>query len=237
MRGDTPGSGDMTKNFAVGVVAHPQRRDMATKLAEAVGADVTSWDDGAHGDTLTRCAAGHIVVLNQLVGTTAPWVCVLEDDAIPVDDFVFHVKQALEHTPARIVGLYLGTSGLTETQRQIKKAVAAAKDTNRAWILADCLVGSVGYAVESWLLPDIIQFITDRHDEELPLRMSRWAQARQLDIAYTQPSLVDHDDGDSVGRPFRAPGFPKRKAWLYGTRQNWDTPTVKLGHCPIWGAT
>lgn len=210
---------------------------MATRLAESVGADTVAWDDGKRGDTLTRCAAGHLSVLNRLVGTAAQWVLVLEDDAVPVDELLFHVKQALEHTPTRIVGLYLGTSGLTETQRQIKKAVAAAKDTNRAWILADCLIGSIGYVVESWLLPDIIDFIRDRHEEELPLRISRWAQARHFNIAYTQPSLVDHDDGESIGKPFRAPGFPKRKAWSYGTRHNWDTPTVKLGHCPIWGAT
>lgn len=224
----------MTENFAVGVVAHPERRDMATKLADTVGADTISWDDGTRGDTLTRCAAGHLSVLNQLAGTSAPWVCVLEDDAIPVDDFPFRVKQALEHTPARIVGLYLGTSGLTKTQAQIKRAVTAAKDTNRAWIVADCLIGSVGYVAESWLLPDIIGFIADRPKEELPLRISRWAQARHFDVAYTQPSLVDHNDGDSVGKPFRAPGFPKRRAWSYGVRDNWDTPTVKLGHCPIW---
>lgn len=224
----------MSQDFAVGVVAHPERREMATKLAEAVGADTISWDDGTRGDTLTRCAAGHIRVLSGLREIDAPWVCVLEDDAIPVDDFLFHVKHALERTPARLVGLYLGTSGLTETQAQIKRAVAAAKDTSRAWILADCLIGSVGYVVESWLLPDIIGFIEGRSKEELPLRISRWAQARRFDVAYTQPSLVDHNDGDSVGKPFRAPGFPKRRAWSYGTRHNWDTPTVKLGHCPIW---
>ncbi len=223
--------------FVIGIVAHHQRAEMATKLAHQVDADIICWDDGKHvGDHVAGCAATHLTVLAELAGTTAEWACILEDDAVPAADFRKHAAKALEYAPAPVVGLYLGTGHhSSETQRNAELAVTAAQERNCGWILADCLIGSVGYAVRANKLTNMIASITDR-EEELPLRISRWAQARNIPICYTQPSLVDHDDSESVGRPWRGPGFPARRAWSHGTRKCWCTGSVTLGHCPVWSA-
>jgi hypothetical protein len=167
---------------------------------------------------------------------TSSWAVVLEEDAVAVGDLRHHLHLALAYAPTPVVGLYLGTgNAVGQTQHQIRDAVRAAEDHNCAWLVADCLIGSVGYAVKTDLLADMIEFITDR-DEELPLRISRWAQHRHVAICYTQPSLVDHNDGESVGRQWRGPYYSGRKAWRHGTRSCWCTGSVELGHCPVWSA-
>ena len=217
--------------IVIGVVAHNQRRKQAEKLAEQVGASVCLFDDGT-----LKCEGNHLEVLRLLHCYDADWVVVLEDDAAPQPGFGIDVRAALRNPPAPVIGLYLGTGNPSgEPQRQIKAAVDAAKAQGAAWLLADCLIGSVGYAVRGSHIADMLDFITGR-DEELPLRISRWAQARGHFIGYTQPSLVDHRDDEPIGRPWRGPHFLPRKAWNYGTRENWDTPAVRIGHCPVWSA-
>jgi hypothetical protein len=230
------GYGVNSAPMVIGIVAHPDRAEMAHILDAEVGATALSWDDGTHvGDHAGGCAATHLSLLNTFLDFGDPWVVVLEDDALPVPDFRRHVTRALEYAPAPVVSLYLGTGNpSSESQQRIRQAVAAAADDHLAWVLADCLiVSSVGYAVRADLLADMVAFITDR-EEELPMRITRWAQHRSIDIAYTQPSLVDHDDVESIGRPWRGPYFPKRKAWNFGVRDCWCTGTVRLGYCPVW---
>src|SRR5271163_3386111 len=201
-------------SIAVGIVAHDQRMEQIGRLVESLAkVDVLNVDDGTLG-----CEKNHLHVLRELLllarVRTYDWAIVLEDDAVPVPNFERHVANALSHAPAPVVGLYLGTgSPGVPIQRTIRQAVTSAK----AWIVGDCLIGSVGYAVRSELLHDLLGFIADR-EEELPLRISRWAQDRDIDICYTQPSLVQHADIDSIGHPWRGPYYSSlaaRKAWKY----------------------
>lgn len=194
-------------------------------------------DDGTLG-----CAGNHALVLSRLAAAARDydcWCVVLEDDAVPVEDFRHHLTRALEHAPEPIVGLYLGTGNPSgEIQRQIRQAVLAAQKSNNAWIVSDCLIGSVGYALRASLITPMLGYITDR-DEELPLRISRWAQQNNVAICYTMPSLVNHEDGPSVIAPYRVqPGITPspRAAWNYGTRRQWNTGAVRMGHCPNWSA-
>lgn len=219
----------------MGIVAHQRREGAARALRRETGAVVMNVDDGTLG-----CEGNHLVVLDGLSRRHVDWCVVLEDDAVPVGDFRFHVKQALACAPAPIVGLYLGyghPSG--ETQRQSGAAARLAKAENRAWIIGDALIGSVGYAVRIRLIAPMLSVISQR-GEELPLRISRWAQASDIPVCYTAPSLVDHADVDPVNGPAltaheRASGG-NRRAWFWGTRAGWVTPVVPLGYCPGWSA-
>jgi hypothetical protein len=211
---------------------------MAEKLAAQVGALIW-WDDGSHpGDHKAGCANTHIGALASVCGSRyaddAGWVCILEDDAVPVIGFREHLDAALSAASAGVVGLYLGTGNpVGETQQKIRTAVNTARTENKAWLAANCLIGSVGYAVRAELMDGMIEYI-DGRDEELPMRISRWAQAHDVAICYTMPSLVDHDDVESIGRPWRGPHYHGRKAWWFGARESWDTGSVALGHCLVW---
>ena len=81
------------------VVAHQDRCVMAEKLAAQVGALIW-WDDGSHpGDHKAGCANTHIGALASVCGSRyaddAGWVCILEDDAVPVIGFREHLDAAL----------------------------------------------------------------------------------------------------------------------------------------------
>ena len=214
--------------LVVGVVAHESRRETAQEVADKAGALIVSFDDGAMG-----CAGNHAALLHMLAQAGADWSVVVEDDAQPVDDFPVHVERALAFTPAPIVGLYLGTGNPSgQPQRQIRAASIVAARRDLAWIIADCLIGSVGYAIRTSLIEGMLPEIAERA-EEWPLRVTRWAQDWGIQVAYTVPSLVDHADLEPVGHP---PGAPRsiRRAWKHGTRRNWNTAAVPLGYCNEW---
>jgi hypothetical protein len=217
--------------IVVGIVAHTSRAETARVLRRAVGASVCVFDDGS-----LRCEGNHIAVLNELSYRHADWCVVLEDDAQPVNNFRVHVKEALLHAPAPVVGLYLGTGNPSgAAQRTIGVAVRAAIERDWAWIVGDCLIGSVGYALRIRHAADLLADINGR-EGELPLRISRWAQSRDVPVCYTRPSLVDHADGEPVDCAMLAPGGRRgeRRAWDYGTRKRWDTPAMVLGVVPGW---
>jgi hypothetical protein len=225
--------------LTAGVVAHRQRMERALELADEVGADVVNVDDGTLG-----CEGNHLQVLKELTEIEPDWAVVLEDDAQPVPDFHDQLRAALEHTPAHIVSLYLGTGNPSyQVQTQIGIAVRAAQELHRSWVLGDCLIGSVGYAVSGWLAQAMLPGIVERTGE-LPLRISRWAQQWEFKVAYTMPSLVEHADGTPIGyseqemanlRAAKVVGS-QRRAWSYGTPARWDTPVVELGYCPGWSS-
>jgi hypothetical protein len=216
--------------IAVGIVAHDSRAATARALRRDVGAVAVNVDDGTLG-----CEGNHVAVLRALAYRHVDWCVVLEDDAQPVHDFRFHVKAALGCAPAPIVGLYLGYSENPGTEQRTGQAVHMAMENNWAWIIGDCLVGSVGYAVRIRLVKPMLDAVV-QVGYELPLRITRWAQEAGVDICYTVPSLVDHADLPSTDCTLDAQDMPavERKAWQFGKRDNWDTPAVPLGYCPGW---
>jgi hypothetical protein len=215
--------------IAVGVVAHTSRAPTARALRNDVGAIAMNVDDG----TLGR-EGNHIAVLKALAYRHTDWCVVLEDDAWPVRDFRTQLKRALAHAPAPIVGLYLGYGHPSqETQQAAADAVRTAESERKAWILGDCLIGSVAYAIRIRMVTPMLDDITQR-GEELPLRITRWAQSWNVGICYTVPSLVDHADGVPIDGPWPMQQRTERKAWKVGTRTNWDTGNVILGYCPGW---
>jgi hypothetical protein len=219
------------ENTTIGIVAHERRLARAEALRRSVGACLLSVDNGVLG-----CEANHLSVLAGLCESDADWVCVLEDDAVPVPEFRTHLTAALAFAPMPIVGLYLGTGNPSGV---VQQRIGVAMQSAQAWIVGDCLIGSVGYCVRTALVSDMLRGIMDR-TEELPLRISRWAQHSHIPICYTHPSLVNHCDDESIqGRPLteheRRTGGA-RVAWCYGTRERWNTDAVELGHCPGWSA-
>lgn len=224
-------------HIAIGIVAHSARVERAHALFDAVKADYCNVDDGTLG-----CAGNHLKVLGELAGYDTGWSVVLEDDAEPVSAFRVEIAQAVRHTPAPVIGLYLGTGNPSgQVQRQMRAALMTAQRRNLAWITADCLIGSVGYAIRTSLieamLPELVETLGAAEQRyarvEYPLAVSRWAQNWEMPICYTVPSLVDHADDTPIGYgPDEARS--ERRAWSCGTRQNWATAATPLGYCNGW---
>ena len=221
----------------LGVVAHTLRLSYAEQLADKVAAEVISFDDGMLGPN-----KNHIKVWTNLLQRGGDWLVVLEDDAVPVDDFKYQLMQALNNAPTDIVGLYLGTSYPKAWQRFIKKAIETLMHEGAIGIFLTSLMillflGSLRSTVAVFLsipISALVAFIAlAQGGRKWPIdeQITHWARMRGHQISYTRPSLIDHMDGPST-IPARHDGDSRdlpRKAYEVGCRDMWfGTKTIEM---------
>ncbi|WP_110883941.1 glycosyltransferase family 25 protein [Mycolicibacterium sphagni] len=211
-------------SVAVGVVAHTARLTQALALLLSVGPDWVSVDDGELG-----CTGNHLTVWAALLERRADWLVVVEDDAVPCDDFREQLEHALAVAPTDIVGLYLGRTYPVAGQMDI----AHVRNDPAHWALSTQLRHAVGTAMRAELVDDMLHS-TDRG---LPIdeAITQWAKARGHLVGYTRPSLLNHADTAPLITA-RADGAPRdsgpRTAWAHGGRPAWNSTTVALGQLP-----
>lgn len=181
----------------VGVVAHQKRYNMAFKLATDVKADEVFMDDGFKGEWKNheyawKCAArsgkSHAVIL--------------QDDAVPIDNFREHVIEACKQRPYSAISLYTGTH--RPRKEEVINAVQIAENSGASWLTADTLMWGVGVVLPC----DRIEFVLEEAKKSsLPYDQRLGFVFQQFDelVYYTWPSLVDHADQPTVikGRPDR----------------------------------
>lgn len=216
----------------IGVVSHVNRKELAHKLAVDVGADYVS-EDRTWPPSNMGCASNHIKTLTHLNSLAAPdeWCVILEDDALPVDNFRDELNRALMKCDASLVGLYLGTGNSDgPTQRAIIPAVNAARTSDAAWIESDWFISTVGYVLRAEWLSDLIPALSSMGGP-VDNRISDWSQSAGLKTWYCQPSLVDHHDESSMITSF---SFHPRHAHSCGTRDEWNRGTVQMGYAHGW---
>ncbi|MBF6138126.1 hypothetical protein IU501_34725 [Nocardia otitidiscaviarum] len=207
---------------AFGVVAHHARRDAALTLAGGLDA-MCSIDDGTLG-----AEANHRVVWTACAAERADWVCVLEDDAQPVDDFPAQLAVALAVAPSPVVSLYLGTSMSAGLNERIRRALVRADRLDACWVISERMLHAVAICLRADLVRDMLT-ITRNERRPADQRFERWLRARGLRVAYSVPSLVDHADGPTlIAHPDRLPRRRQRKAWTVGGREHWNGSTVLL---------
>lgn len=221
--------------FSIGVVAHIARQQMAEQLANQVQADCISVDDGTLG-----CEQNHLHVQQHLHAhhPDTDWHLILEDDAIPCNNFREQLHQALTVAPTPIVSLYLGTNrphyyqpigtrSATPLQPLIADATQRADHTNTPWITSRSLFHAVAYTIRTDLVDDLLNNIEP--SRPIDKAISRWAETRHHPVAYTWPSLTNHRDEPTLfHHPDGAPRTEPRKAWRHGTRATWTNQTVQL---------
>lgn len=187
---------------------------------EDVGAVYLSMDNGALG-----CEGNHRKVWSWLAGKHSTWSVVLEDDAVPVEGFRNQLEQALTHTPAPIVSLYLGRGLPVHYQPKIDLARHNANAVNACYLTSPVLLHAVGVAVRTALLSSVL------FDNGQPIddAWTAWIASQSLQVAYTWPSLVDHRDEETlVEHPDGVERIQHRKAWWCHTRDEWTGKTVNL---------
>lgn len=199
-------------SIAVGVVAHPIRKAMAHELAERTYAEVLTYDNDGVGEQ-----ANHQAVLEQLLEYGTDWVVCLEDDALPCADFRTRLIETLDHAPAGVVSLYLGTGRWAGTsprhhERVVRGLVEDADRHGARWITAEALWHAVGVAIPRERAADLLQHLrgsTHPTDEAI----TDWCRKRHVTVHYTHPSLVDHRDDPRLVRA-REQHVPRR-AWRF----------------------
>ncbi|AXQ65017.1 glycosyltransferase [Mycobacterium phage Renaud18] len=200
-------------NIAIGIVGHMSRLHMAETLADTVHADYVSVDDGTLG-----CEGNHQKVWNHLAAKDTDWTVVLEDDAVPCNNFHEQLTQALAVAPTPIVSLYLGTSHPTHWQPAIQHTM---NTTDAPWITSRHLLHAVAVCIHTNLLP-----FRYPHGYPIDQGITWWARRHKHQVSYTRPSLIDHADQQPVitrRRPTHT-----RRAWEHGTRTHWTPHTTPL---------
>lgn len=212
--------------YTIGIVACEERAEMAHELFKDAKAKLSIVDDGTYG-----CLGNHHMVQRALVKEPG-WSVVLEDDAIPLNDFHDDLNTVLSYSDSQIVSLYLGTGYPSNWQPRIERALL--HDTS--YIKCDRLLHAVGYAIA----PEIKDALATWLGRCLRMAMSRapedaittFARQHQIPVLYTNPSLVDHRDGPpAIGARdrgnFRGSSRP-RHAWNTSQRLTWDDSSVTM---------
>lgn len=176
--------------ISVTVMAHPKRKQQAQALLDQlktypfVKATITwdqineEWHTGARS-------------LRAGVKTGSDYHVVIQDDAILAPNFYTHLENAISVVPQRsLISLYTGTA--RPMPDRVASAVARAKGCS--WLKSNLLYWGVGIAIPTNHIAELLDFVADR-TEPYDFRIG-WAYMRQaIPVYYTNPSLVDHDDG------------------------------------------
>ena len=219
----------------VGIVAHYSRHERAEKLAELIEAEIISVDHGGIGP-----GKNHELCYEWLAESKAPWVVLLEDDAIPVKDFRTQLNAVLRAAPKTgLMSLYLGRSRPPHWQISIARVIAG--DEN--YFMASELLHHVAVAIRPNLIPGMLKYIrndTAYADGKLPIdeAVGAWARSLSMPIVYSNPSIVNHDarTGTIIKRHVsqhktddgKRASDDSRKAWRFGPREEWQTTIATI---------
>lgn len=214
----------MSDLATIGIVAHVDRFQQASDLCERVNGFYLAYDSGTLG-----CTANHLRVWERLAHMDTPWVLVLEDDAVPVDDFRAQLDMALDAAPSPVVSLYLGTSNPTNWQKPIERALFKRQIERSHWLTCTNMLHAVAIAMRTELIASMVASV--RHDT-VPIdeAITRWVRRQGITVSYTVPSLCDHADWPTVIETHadRKPRDKPRKAWRFGPRYEWSSAATQL---------
>lgn len=184
------------------VVGHHDRREQAESLALRLSAHLLL-DDDNHGANWNHRRA------MAWAAEQSERVVVLEDDALPVDGFEQLVAPWLARFPDSLVSFYLGTGRPPQYQPKVAEKLIAADKEHADYITLPRLIHGVCYSVPPAHLDNVLK---------------RWESHKAADYAvgdawggvvvYPYWSLVEHQDGPSVERPWNN-GLrrERRQAW------------------------
>lgn len=186
----------MTVSIDVHVVAHSSRLDLAENLKSETGASDLWVDTGRLGEW-----KNHLRAWTYLSYSSATHAIVLQDDAVPVENFRLLATEAARERPESMISFYVGTH--RPRQAQVLAAVTEAERVHASWLTANTLMWGVGVMVPVAHIPDMLE--TVKHSKKpYDERLGLWAERSRASVSYTWPSLVDHLDTPSTvwkGRP------------------------------------
>lgn len=177
-----------TQVVSLAIMADPRRRTSTEKLyAKLVDQGLTPkvvYDENHDGEWVTCIRA------IKEYGKNAQYHVILQDDAIISENFRVNLENAIKHSPEEtLISLYLG-----QTRPYPEKSRLVYRDgKDSSWIKLSTLYWGVGFAMPTkHIEPFLEQSARDSH-HMLDRRIGRFYQRNDLDVLYTNPSIVDHD--------------------------------------------
>jgi hypothetical protein len=199
----------------------------ANNLFHEIAADRIFIDDGTLGGP-----GNHRWAWAELACTASEseWIVVIEDDALPCNDFREQLDSALDVCPVDIASFYLGKCRPKPWMPFVEQAVARALSEQACWITSDAVIHAVCVAIRGPELVESMLNRTSKHFRPIDERISFWCRQFGHETCYSFPSLVDHDDDlpTTVVHPDREEREKGRVAWRFGSRDRWTSKSIKL---------
>src|SRR5699024_5404208 len=200
-------------SVSYGVAGHIDRVEPAAALA-------VSLDAGLFIDSGTLSVwENHARAWRSVASRESDWTVILQDDALPIDNFGAHFKNAGEHLPTKgVIGLYVGISRPPQWQARIDAAITTSDACEAAWIKARVLLWGVGVAIPSDRgldMLDVAGCLPIPYDQAI----GWWArhEPEPMPIYYPSHSLIDHADWPTLIRHHDGQArVEPRVAWRIG---------------------
>lgn len=175
------------------VVAHEKRRHHLETLLERTEASNVFIDDGSLGEW-----ANHERALRWAADSAAKknlsHVCVVQDDALPVDGFVAQVCALAVLRPDDMIGLYVGTH--RPHREAVDIATEEADDLGAMFLSYKELCWGVATLMPAGKIEPMLEAVR-WSNRPYDIRLGRgWAavSGEEKPVIYTWPALVDHRD-------------------------------------------
>lgn len=200
-------------NIQVVIATVDARLPYARDLALSTGADIIV---DPVGDGSERSATDNHVRALQYADPTANWIVVLEDDAVPIEDFSRVLcNQLSEIDSDKIVSLYLGKQRPPSIQPTLQRTIESAPE-DTSWLVTRNLYWGVGVCIPGVFVDSLSDHVLSS-SHPWDSSVGRWALTNSVEVWYSWPSLVDHLDeettinhADGMGR------VSGRRAWRAG---------------------
>lgn len=215
----------MTISIDIHVVAHSSRLEIAEDLKNETGASDLWVDSGRLGEW-----KNHLRAWTYLSYSSATHGIVLQDDAVPIENFREHATRAASERPDDMISFYTGTH--RPRPAQVLTAVSEADRLGASWLTADSLLWGVGVMVPVARIPDMLESI--KHSKKpYDQRLGLWIERNSAKVYYTWPSLVDHKDQPSTVWKGTPQQQGKRVAHKTGVPV-WEGPEVHIEKPNPW---
>lgn len=171
------------------VMAHPKRRAQAEKLRAALKTYPFAYVSVVYDTQSSEWHTGRRA-LKQGIGR-GEWHVVIQDDAVLTPYFYENLISAITALGVRsLISLYTGTA------RPLAGRVTAAVERapEGSFIEFRQLLWGVGIAIPTDHIKPMLEFVEDV-DLQYDNKIGEFYCRQGMDVYYTVPSLVDHDDG------------------------------------------
>lgn len=221
------------------IVGSPQRRQAAQQLQAHLEEETGHIAPIIYDYKGLGCNENHWCAWRyahmQWRNTNVDTICVIEDDALLADNYGNNLQQALHNAPSPIVSGYLGTSRPPHWQTRIQKAIQEAHTNNATYITAWEMLHGVAIYLPHKQIPSMLEVApqacyTTAIPKPYDYAIGEWARRTRQPVAYTMPSLVDHDTGPTITHTYRD-GYEDtpRHAWLLAQADTqWTTHTTHM---------
>lgn len=213
----------MGAQVGVIVMAHQRRMKQALALGDQLDAAVCM-DNNAPSFASERINGD--MAWRFLNESDSEWGIVVQDDAIPVDNFREFAGFALADVPEDFgaVSFYVGTG--RPYASVVKTAVDMANEVDASWLAGRGLYWGVAVAIRTAMIEPMLAGIVS-NESQYDQRIGQYMKDSGYRVGYTWPSLVDHADEDTLIHG-RNPGMARR-AHRLGPRERYTGPVVEIG--------